>query len=198
MGFGALRVLNDDIIAPGKGFQMHQHKDMEIITIVTKGELAHKDSTGSSGILTPGEVQVMSAGTGIVHSEYNSSKKEYLELFQLWIYPDRKGITPRYDQKRFDEKQYDGKLKAVASNRKDETLFINQDAAVSLGNFKKGKKIKLKIDENRGSFILVIEGSIIIEKEELKKRDSIEMTGKQDFEIMFSDDAKLLVIEIPM
>jgi len=139
--FGMLRVLNDDIVAPGEGFGMHPHNDMEIITIILRGALEHKDSMGNGSVIRPGDVQVMSAGTGVMHSEFNPSKDEEVNLFQLWIFPKEKGITPRYDQKSFDASERKNKVQRVASGYQENgELYIHQDAAISLAHLEKGKR----------------------------------------------------------
>ena len=157
-GYGKIRVLNDDIIEPDRGFGMHPHEDMEIITIVTKGVLEHKDNTGNSGLLRSGEVQVMSAGSGIMHSEINHSKTDRLELFQIWIETKEKGIDPGYDQREVVIR--DNKLELVVSGDKnDDRLYIHQDAKISLGRFEKGESFEYEVGNGKnGVFIFVIEG----------------------------------------
>ena len=142
MGFGVLRVLNDDTIAPGKGFGMHSHSNMEIITITLKGELAHKDDTGSEEVIVPGQIQVMSAGTGITHSEYNHSKEKELTLFQIWIETNKQNVEPRHETKTLNLEK--NKLVKVVSGDKDSnTLFIYQDASIWLEKFDKNSIIQL-------------------------------------------------------
>src|SRR5665647_1486243 len=150
--FGTLRVLNDDLIAGGKGFGAHPHDNMEIVTIPLSGAIAHKDSTGTEGIISKGDVQIMSAGTGITHSEFNASKSEELNLFQVWVFPKVKNIKPRYEQKTFDEKDRVNKWKIVVSpDEKDGGIWINQDAVFSLSHAAKETSLiyKNKFKGNR-------------------------------------------------
>src|SRR3989344_9226327 len=156
MGFGKLRVLNDDIIEPGQGFGAHSHANMEIITIVTEGELEHKDSTGVKEVIKTGEIQVMSAGKGIIHSEYNHSTQKQVKLFQIWIETKKKNLPPRHDKKTYQLPK--NELTTVVSEiQKDNLLSINQNAKISLGKFEVEKKLEYAISENNGVFIFVIE-----------------------------------------
>ncbi len=195
-GFGKLLVLNDDVIEPGKGFGMHPHKDMEIITIVTEGALEHKDNTGSIGVIGPGEVQVMSAGRGIIHSEYNHSNEEQVKLFQIWILPNKNGLKPRYGQKKFDfdKNQF---TEVVSGNKNSKTLYINQEARISMGIFGKGKKIKYNLKKGNGVFVLIIEGSATVEGENLEKRDALEISEAESFEVIVREKSQIMVIEVP-
>ncbi len=173
--FGLLRVLNDDIVAPGMGFGTHPHDNMEIVTIPLKGELAHQDSTGNKEVIKAGEVQIMSAGSGLTHSEFNNSKKEFVNLFQIWVFPKEKNITPRYDQKIFDPEERKNKFQIVVSpDEKDGALWINQDAYFTLGNFDEGNSVKYEIKKNgNGVYIMITEGSAEIDGEVLSRRDAI-------------------------
>jgi quercetin 2,3-dioxygenase len=198
MGFGALSVLNDDTIAPGAGFGDHPHDNMEIITLVTSGALEHKDSTGSKGVIKPGEAQVMSAGTGVVHSEFNHSKKEPVTLFQIWINTKEEDIEPRYDQRKFDEKDFDNKLRTVASGRKEDALYIHQDARISMGVFKPGKKVSYNLKDGFGAFVFLIGGSAKIEKHELNARDSAEIAATKEFTVEIKELTGLMIIEVPL
>ncbi|MEK7072554.1 MAG: pirin family protein, partial [Patescibacteria group bacterium] len=173
MGFGKIRVLNDDIIAPGAGFDTHPHDNMEIITIPLSGELAHKDSTGSEEVIAPGQIQVMSAGSGIQHSEYNHSKTKDLKLFQIWIETSQENVEPRHKTKTFNLEK-NKLVKIVAGDKNPDTLFIYQDASIWLSDFNQAIKLSFETSPPRGAFILVIEGSAKIENEILNKRDSIE------------------------
>ncbi len=196
-GFGKLVVLNDDVIAPGKGFGAHSHDNMEIITLVMHGELEHKDSLGNTEILHEGEMQVMSAGRGITHSEYNHSKINKLELFQLWIETARPEITPRHETRKVELK--DNTLTAVVSgNKKDDILFINQDATILLGKFSNEQIIKYKIDKKRGVFIFIIEGEAEIEGKKLVRRDSIELTDSTEINVQTSSGLYLMIVEVPL
>lgn len=196
MGFGKIVVLNDDIISPGKGFGAHPHENMEIITIPTFGEIAHEDDNGSRGVIKVGQIQVMSAGKGIIHSEYNNSKSEDLKLFQIWIEPNEKNVKPRYETKtlNFEKNKL---VKIVSGNKNEDTLFIHQDASIHLGEFENNETVDFKTGKERGTFIMLIEGSAIIEKELLEKRDSIEIIEAQKINMLITKGAKLLIIDTP-
>jgi redox-sensitive bicupin YhaK (pirin superfamily) len=196
MGFGALRVLNDDVIEGGKGFGSHPHENMEIITIPLEGALAHKDDIGGEGVIKPGEVQVMSAGTGIVHSEYNHSKSQKGKFLQIWIDTKEQDIEPRYDQKKFTYKN--NKFTQVAGGEKNSTsLYIHQDASISLGEFDKGKT-SYSLKEGDGAYIFLISGKIEIENTILDERDAIGIWNSKKIEIKIIDNSRLLIIEVPM
>ncbi len=198
--FGALRVLNDDFIAGGGGFATHPHDNMEIVTIPFTGNLAHKDSTGGEGIIAAGDVQIMSAGTGVEHSEKNASSTEPVTLFQIWLFPNEKNIKPRYDQRTFDKLNRKNQWQVVVSPlEKDEALFINQDAKFLLADLDANKMLAL--DKNfvySGFYIVVISGKIQIEKNMLNERDAIGISETDSFQITAIEDAEILAIELPM
>lgn len=203
--FGMLRVLNDDIVAAGQGFGTHPHNNMEIITIILNGALQHKDNMGNGSVIRPGDVQVMSAGTGVLHSEFNPSATEAVNLFQLWIFPKENGIKPRYDQKTFDSNQRKNKIQLLASGfKKDGELYIHQDAAISVSALDKGQTINYDVNKSgNGVYLLVIEGSVEVNGELLTKRDAIGITDSNSFSIKsksekdnYSDE--ILIIEVPM
>jgi redox-sensitive bicupin YhaK (pirin superfamily) len=196
MHFGALRVLNDDWIAPGQGFGTHPHKDMEIVTVPLLGTLQHKDSTGGEGLIHKGEVQIMSAGTGIRHSEFNASKTEECGLLQIWILPAKNGIPPRYEQKEFSRDAQKNQYQTVVSpDRRDGSLWINQNAFFSLANF--SGKIPYEIrSPGNGAYFFVISGSAQIAGEKLSARDAIGTSDSGKIEV--EGNAELLVIEVPM
>lgn len=198
--FGLLRVLNDDIVAPGMGFGTHPHDNMEIVTIPLKGELAHQDSTGNKEVIKAGEVQIMSAGSGLTHSEFNNSKKEFVNLFQIWVFPKEKNITPRYDQKIFDPEERKNKFQIVVSpDEKDGALWINQDAFFTLGNFDEGNSVKYEIrNKGNGVYIMITEGSAEIDGEVLSRRDAIGLSDLSSVEIKLLAKSELLLIEVPM
>ncbi|OCX50560.1 hypothetical protein BEL04_22555 [Mucilaginibacter sp. PPCGB 2223] len=198
--FGALRVLNDDYIAPAMGFGMHPHDNMEIITVVSKGALEHKDSMGNVGIIKAGEVQIMSAGTGIMHSEYNPSKTEETNSFQIWIFPKENNIKPRYDQKSFTGAMVQNELTTLIDGEKSEnTLWINQDSRLSMGNFDAGKQIDYKMQyPNSGAYVFVIDGSVEVEGTTLNKRDATGISDTETFSIHTTTAATILIIEVPM
>ena len=198
--FGMLRVLNDDIVAPGEGFGMHPHNDMEIITIIFEGALEHKDNMGNGSVMRPGDVQVMSAGTGVMHSEFNPSKTERVNLFQLWVFPKEKSIKPRYDQKTFAVADRKNKFQPVASGfKKDDELYIHQDAMLSLSDMDKGKTISYNMAKSgNGAYVMIINGKVEIEGETLSRRDALGIYETESFTIKALEDSQLLVIDVPM
>ena len=203
MNFGALRVLNDDLIAPSMGFGTHPHDNMEIITIPLSGVLKHKDSMGNSWEeVNAGEVQVMSAGTGIHHSEINGSASESLSLFQIWIVPNQKNVTPRYDQ-RFFEPSQDGELQILVTSMDDtspdSSLKIHQDAQISRINLSANTSFKYSlISPNHGVYIMQVFGVSKIESTELNARDAVGISEIDNFNIDVSKDSQLLFIEVPI
>jgi|WetSurMetagenome_2_1015567.scaffolds.fasta_scaffold27164_2 quercetin 2,3-dioxygenase len=198
--FGMLRVLNDDIILPGEGFGTHPHDNMEIVTIPISGSLAHRDSMGHEEVIIENEIQVMSAGSGLKHSEYNASGKEEVNLLQIWVFPKEHDIEPRYDQKIFDPFLMKNEILTVVSPEKsDDTLWINQDAYFSLVELDKDKNIGYKIKSNgNGVYIFVISGQIMIEDELLDNRDGIGIEATEMVNIKAVSNSKILFIEIPM
>lgn len=200
MGFGALRVLNDDIFAPGKGFGFHSHDNMEIVTIVLEGELEHKDSEGNHGIIKPGEVQSMSAGSGITHSEFNHSKTKPLKLFQIWVETKELNIKPSYMQKNISDLLKKNKFSTIASgNKKDGGVYIHQDAKFLLGNFDKGTEVTHKLlGKNFGAYVFVISGEIGVGGEKLSARDAAEITQTKELTITSIKQSEILLIEVPL
>ena len=200
MNFGALRVLNDDFIAGGGAFPTHPHDNMEIITIPFTGALKHKDSTGGQGIIKAGDVQIMSAGTGVQHSEANESATESVTLFQIWLFPKENNIKPRYDQRTFDVTERVNKWQYVVSPLEaDNGLWINQDARFALTTLEKGKQIEYSNAFNgNGVFLVVIDGSVKVGNIELGKRDAIGISAADNFTIVASENAEILAIEVPM
>lgn len=200
MNFGALRVLNDDIVQGGKGFGEHPHDNMEIISIPLKGSLAHKDSTGTDGIIKTGDVQIMSAGSGIHHSEFNASKTEEINFLQLWIIPKERNIKPRYEQKTFNASDRNNKWQIVVSpDKKDGGVWINQDAVFSLADVEKDTLLiyKNKFTGN-GVYLFILEGEGELNGEKLQRRDAIGIADTDEFEIKALSETKLLAVEIPM
>jgi len=197
--FGLLRVLNDDTIEAGTGFGMHPHDNMEIISIALKGEILHGDNTGNETGLNPGEVQIMSAGTGIVHSEHASEAGE-VQLLQIWIFPKEKNIKPRYDQKTFGDAGQTGKFQVMVSpDKSDETLWINQDAWLSKGKFETESTQSYKIHkEGNGLFAFVIEGGMEVAGEKLSKRDAIGISETDIIDFKIDAGSEILLIEVPM
>ena len=200
MGFGALRVLNDDIIAGGGGFDTHRHDNMEIITIVLKGTLSHQDSTGHTSIIHPHEVQTMSAGQGIMHSERNASSTEPLELFQIWIDTKEQDIEPCYEEKIYKKDFFDKQLVTIASGFDNDidAAYIHQNARVSVGKFDAGDSIQYMPDSGNGVYIMIIEGTIHLSGNTLHRRDAAEIVETPFINIKAVDNTHLLIIEVPL
>ncbi|MCY7362430.1 MAG: pirin family protein [Ignavibacteria bacterium] len=198
--FGVLRVLNDDIVQGGEGFGAHPHDNMEIVTIPLKGALAHKDNTGRNEIIKTGDVQMMSAGTGITHSEFNASETEPVNLLQIWIFPKVRNVEPKYQQITFDKSDFDNQLKVVVSPDKSEkVLSLNQDAWFTIGELKKDNKQNYKIKKSgNGVYAFVIEGSVKISNTLLNKRDGLGIWETSELEINPEQDSKILLMDIPM
>ena len=198
--FGALRVLNDDTIAAGMGFGTHPHNNMEIITIPFEGDLAHKDSMGNEATIKTGDVQVMSAGSGIQHSEFNPNADQQTKLFQIWLFPNKKDVTPRYQQITLDvSKQKNDFAQILSPNPEDEGVWIHQDAWFFMSDFDKdfSKKFTLKKSGN-GIYLIVLSGSITVDGQKLNTRDAIGITDTTTMDIQAQSDAKFLTMEIPM
>ncbi len=200
--FGMLRVLNDDIVGSGMGFGTHPHDNMEIITIPQYGSLKHRDSLGNEGIINPGEIQVMSAGTGVEHSEVNASKTEPISLFQIWIISEEKNVKPRYDQKNISSLLIPNKMNYVVKPKQfanDGELWIHQQAFISIGEFPDSTDLSYKLNsKNHGAYILVINGTVGVENEVLNKRDAIGLYDAEHVDLSVSKDSKVLIIEVPM
>lgn len=198
--FGLLRVLNDDFIAGGGAFGKHPHENMEIVTIPFTGALQHKDSTGGVGIIKAGDVQIMSAGSGVEHSEANASTTEPVALFQIWVYPKINDIEPRYDQRSFNVEDRADKWQVVVSPvEEDNALWINQDAKFSLANLDKDQSLEYKnAFKGNGIFLVVIEGEVEINGNLFSRRDAAAIENTDEFLIKATKDAQLLAIEIPM
>ncbi len=198
--FGVLRVLNDDTVAAGMGFGMHPHDNMEIITIPFFGTLAHKDNMGNSGTIGFGEIQVMSAGSGITHSEFNHSRDEEVSLFQIWLFPNKKNVTPRYDQISYDkEKLHNEWQQIISPNPTDAGSWIHQDAWFHLGKFEAGATTEYIIrKKGNGIYLMVIEGEISIDEHILSHRDAIGITNTDSIHIHVKKPSFLLIMDIPM
>lgn len=198
--FGMLRVLNDDVVMGGKGFGAHPHQDMEIVSIPLSGALAHKDSTGRSAVIRSGEAQIMSAGRGIAHSEFNHSETDEANFLQIWVFPKQKGIEPRYEQKFFPESERKNRFQIVVSpDRSSGGVWINQDAIFSLGDFDAAQTVRYDLKErSRGVYLFVIEGSIEIDGETLQRRDALGIWETDGIDINILAFSKLLAIEVPM
>jgi quercetin 2,3-dioxygenase len=198
--FGALRVLNDDIVAGGMGFGFHPHDNMEIITIPLSGQLEHKDSMGNSGTISKGEVQVMSAGTGIEHSEKNKNNDKPVNLLQIWVFPDTKNVEPRYDQRAFDlSAAKNSLLNIVSPMGSAEGLNIHQHAWFHLGKLDKDFSLSYDLkDKQNGIYAFVIDGSVTINGEKLNKKDGLGISDADKLNIKATSDAELLLMEVPM
>lgn len=200
--FGMLRVLNDDTIAAGMGFGTHPHENMEIVTIPLEGALKHRDSMGNQGVIAFGEVQVMSAGTGVEHSEMNASQTHHAKTLQLWVFPEKQNVKPRYDQKSFDiERQINTFVTVVTPEDQNdgEALWIHQQAFFSLGIFESGKTIEYKRHlSGNGVYLFLIEGAIEIDGKILKPRDAMGLTDFEKFSIEVKNKSKILLVEVPM
>lgn len=198
--FGALRVLNDDRVSAGEGFGTHPHDNMEIVSIPLYGDLEHKDSMGNHGVITTGEIQVMSAGTGIFHSEFNKNKDKEIQFLQIWVLPNKKNVTPRYDQISITDIVKPDELTQILSpNPNDQGVWIHQQAWFHLGELSTGWKgtYQLKI-ENNGVYFFVIEGSVTVAGQDLKRRDGLGVTEATEIEITTTSDTRLLIMEVPM
>ena len=198
--FGALRVLNDDIIAPGMGFGTHPHDNMEIITIPLDGTLEHKDSLDNIGVIETDEIQVMSAGSGVYHSEYNKNKDQSVSLLQIWVFPNKKNVTPRYDQKNIkDLKKVNSFFPIVTPNQNGPGMWIHQDAWFHLGEFDKETRINYNINKKgNGVYAFLIEGSVQIDGESLEKRDALGIWDTEKFELLANQNSRILLIEVPL
>lgn len=198
--FGLLRVLNDDIVQPGEGFGTHPHDNMEIVSIPLSGALAHKDSTGNEHVINTGDVQIMSAGSGLYHSEYNASKKEAVNFLQIWVFPKERDIEPRYDQRSYDPDDRKNKFQLVVSPEKESSsLWINQDSYFSLTDLEKGSSIEYKLhNPANGIYLFLIEGSIRAGDIQLNTRDGLGIEDTNSINLTAAENSQLLIIEVPM
>ena len=199
MGFGALRVINDDLIDAGEGFAMHPHRDMEIVTIVTKGTIVHTDSFGNHGEVHAGEIQYMSAGDGVMHSEF-ASKESSVALFQIWIHPNQKGGKPRYNQRDFrDATKSNQWLTLISPDGRDNSIAIKQEAFITTTQLDEGKTIFIAPSSpNRGKLVLVVEGKIEINGLVLEQRDEVQITDEKAYELKALKSSWVLVFDVPM
>lgn len=199
MNFGALRVLNDDTVAPGYGFGKHPHDNMEIVSIPLSGDLHHQDSTGRDKIIKEGDVQIMSAGSGIAHSEKNANHNKEVKFLQLWVFPKLKNIEPRYEQKTFEVEGRKNQWQTVVAPDDATALWINQEARFTLGNLDQDLDIDYTLHQpGNGVYVFLIDGSITIDGHQLAKRDAIGVWEADQFKIKATTDAQLLLIEVPM
>ncbi|MBK9322648.1 MAG: pirin family protein [Bdellovibrionaceae bacterium] len=198
MGFGPLRVINEDWIAAATGFNTHPHKDMEIITYVVSGRLRHKDSMGNVAIIRPGEVQHMSAGTGILHSEHNDMQDQETHLFQIWILPDQRGIQPGYGQKSFENELNTKKLVHVISKEgRDGSISLHQDADIYISRLKKSEGLSFKISPGRRLWIQLIKGAVDINGEKIEAGDAFAAEQILTAEISSTEDSEMILFDLP-
>lgn len=198
MGFSVLRVINEDRVAAGTGFGMHPHRDMEIITYIVEGELEHRDSMGNSTKIKPGEVQRMSAGTGVRHSERNSNEAGDTHLYQIWILPERTGIEPSYAQKSFaEELKKGGLVLAVSRDGRDGSITINQDAEMYIGRLATGAKDELRLHKGRKAWVQVVKGTIEVNGEHLQASDAAGFVEEEVLNFKAESDSELIVFNLP-
>jgi quercetin 2,3-dioxygenase len=197
MGFASLRVINDDVVQPGKGFGMHGHRDMEIITYILEGALEHKDNMGNGSVIRPGDVQRMSAGKGVMHSEFNPSPKDRVHLLQIWIQPDTAGITPSYEEKHFDAASKRGRLRLVASREGEEgSVRIHQDARVYATLLDAKDRVEHALAAGRYAYVHVARGSVTVNGEQLKGGDAMKLGGEQKIVLENADNAEVLLFDL--
>lgn len=197
--FDPLRVLNDDIVMPGTGFGAHPHDNMEVVTYVLDGALRHQDSTGTDGVIRAGEVQRMTAGTGIEHSEYNESKAEPVHFLQVWFLPNRKGLTPSYEQKAFAKEQRKNVLLPVASGQKDQgSLFVNQDVTMYVSSLDASRKLAHEIGDRRGAYLYLVDGKISVGDVQLAKGDAVKVTQEKCIQIRAGADSEIVLFDVPL
>jgi quercetin 2,3-dioxygenase len=195
MNFRTLRVINDDTVAPKKGFEMHAHKDMEILTYVLEGSLEHKDTMDNHSVIARGDFQLMSAGSGVQHSEFNPSKNEKVHLLQIWIQPEKKGLEPSYQQKSFASHRNGLKL-VVSPDGKEGSLKINQSAKVYLGRFDESKKVEFGLGKGRYAWIHVSKGNVAVNNVGLKEGDGAEISGEEKISIQSSKGSEFLLFDL--
>jgi redox-sensitive bicupin YhaK (pirin superfamily) len=197
MGFRSLRVMNEDWVQPGQGFGTHPHHDMEIVTYVLQGALEHKDSMGNGSVLLAGEFQRMSAGTGITHSEFNPSDTEPVHLYQIWLYPQRKGIQPSYEQKAFDADERNNRLRLVASREgRNGSLVINQDADVFLSTLERGAEVSYELRASRHAWLQVLRGSVSLNGRRLGESDGAAVSDERQLNIMADEPAEIMLFDL--
>lgn len=198
MGFGPLRVINEDKVAPGNGFGTHPHKEMEIITCILEGALEHKDSMGNGSIIRVGDVQRMSAGSGITHSEFNPSETEPVHLLQIWIKPNRSGVTPSYEQKHFSDEDKLDQFRLIASpNGSEGSVKINQDARLYSTVLSDKKELTLDIEPNRHIWVQTLRGRAICQGQALESGDGLAASGEESLKFIGVESSELLIFDLP-
>jgi redox-sensitive bicupin YhaK (pirin superfamily) len=197
MRFRSLRVMNEDFVAPGEGFGTHPHENMEIVTYVLEGALEHKDSMGNGEVLRPGEFQRMTAGTGITHSEFNPSKTEPVHLYQIWLFPERNGLEPSYEQKRFAEEERRNRLRLVASrDAADASLLIHQDARIYLSTLSAGAEVRHDLARDRHAWLQVLRGRVAINGQELNTSDGAAVSDEQQLAVIAESQAEVMLFDL--
>lgn len=195
--FRSLRVMNEDVVAPGQGFGMHGHRDMEIVTLVLEGALEHRDSLGNGEVLRPGELQRMTAGTGIRHSEFNPSANQPVHLYQIWLLPERAGLQPGYEQKKFDPAEQEGRWQVVASrDARHGSLLIHQDATLSLATVESGQSLSTTFQPGRHGWLQVLRGAIEMSGTKLSAGDGLALSSESELTVNASDRAELLLFDL--
>lgn len=200
MNFGPLRVFNDDIIQPGTGFDLHAHRDMEIVTYVIDGELEHRDNQGNHGVIQPGEIQRMTAGSGILHSEYNHSKEKPLRLLQMWIFANRRGLDPSWEQRKFDKAARLNRLLPVIVSenvQNGQTLHIHQDAAIYVSSLMPGIRVEHKLGRGRKAYVFVIEGGATLNDNSMETRDAAKIEDESKLTIQAEKPTELILLDLP-
>ena len=200
VNFGVLRVLNDDTVAPGMGFGTHPHENMEIISIPLEGDLEHQDSMGNTTVIKHGDIQVMSAGTGVKHSEYNKNKDSLVKFLQIWVFPNKKNVTPRYDQITLNVEDRHNKLQQILSpNAEDAGVWIHQNAWFYMGDFDKNFTTNYKVhDKKNGLYVFVLKGYIVVGEQNLETRDGYGIWNFDSVKITSKSDSEILLMEVPM
>ena len=197
MGFRSLRVINEDFVAPGRGFPLHGHRDMEIVTYILEGALKHEDSMGNGSVIRPGDVQRMTAGTGVRHSEKNASDAERVHLLQIWILPNAENLTPGYEQKAFSEEERRGTMRLIASgDGRDDSVHLNQDVSLYASILDADQEVEREIDPKRYGWIQVARGSISVNGEKAEQGDGVVVVGESNLRIRAQEPAEVLVFDL--
>jgi redox-sensitive bicupin YhaK (pirin superfamily) len=197
MGFRALRVINEDRVRPASGFGTHSHRDMEILSYVLEGELAHKDSLGTGSVIRPGDIQRMSAGTGVLHSEMNPSPTEAVHFLQIWLLPERRGIEPGYEQKRFDSEERSGRLRLVASrDGREGGIRVHQDVDLYSGLLSAGQQASLALRPDRFAWVQVARGSVTVNGQPLAAGDGAALNDEESVDVAATSDSEVLVFDL--
>ena len=198
MGFGPLRVINEDRVKPGKGFGTHGHRDMEIISYVLEGALEHKDSMGNGSVIRPGDVQRMSAGTGVLHSEYNPSRDELVHFMQIWIMPEQRGLKPGYEQRTFAAEELHGRLRLIASGTgQDGSVLIHQNVRIYATTLSSGEEVAYSVPAGRQTWVQVARGSLLINGIHLEAGDGAAISGEETLRISGQDRSEALIFDLP-